>query len=110
MRMPRQATYRNDNLDSSVKIKSTLQWIWEDIAKYLNSNPFAQSNLVEAVVSGGAGVDFAVMHGLGRIPKGYVVVKIDKAAFIYTGITAWDVQNLYLQASDSAVTVSVLVF
>jgi len=110
MKMPRQATFRSDNLDSSVKIKSTLQWIWEDIQKYVNSNPLQSSALIEIADTGALGVEFTVQHGLGRVPIGYIPTHINKPATIYVGATTWTVENIYLKASDNNVALGLLVF
>jgi hypothetical protein len=108
--MPRQATFRNDNLDTGGIVKSTFQYIWEDTQKFVNSNPFQRSRLVSVADSGVAGTEFAVEHGLGVIPLGYVVTSSSKAAMFYDGVTAWDSQFIYLRATDSNIALGVLVF
>lgn len=110
IKAPRQAVFRSDNLDTKVGIKTTLQWIWEDIGKYVNSNPFSSSRLVTVADSGAATTDFAVQHGLGRLPNGYVITSLSKAAIVYNGSTPSTTENLYLQATDANVALDVLVF
>jgi hypothetical protein len=50
-----------------------------------------------------------VRHGLGYVPRGYVVVKRSAAQHIYDGTTAWTDTDLFLLA-DGAVTATVVVF
>lgn len=60
---------------------------------------------------GTANTEFAVAHGLGSVPLGYMIVSQDKAGSLYqmhdTG-TAWTSTNIYLKCS--VVSVKFLVF
>lgn len=107
MRMPRQPVYR-EKVESP--LKTVVGFIWEDIQNYVNGNPFSRSRLVTIPDTGTSSTDFAVEHGLGVVPLGYVVTSLNKAAIIYTGTTPWTIQNIYLQATDSNVLLGVLVF
>jgi len=62
------------------------------------------------VTTPGADVEFAIEHGLGFIPLGYLVIGQDKAAVTYNGTTVWDTQNIFLKTSTAAVALRVMVF
>ncbi len=56
-----------------------------------------------------ANVEVASIHGLGRVPIGYIVVGSTAATQVYDGASANTAQLLYLRAS-AASTVKVLVY
>lgn len=62
------------------------------------------------VTTPGADVEFAIEHGLGFIPLGYLVISQDKAAATYKSTTPWDTANVYLKTNVSTVALRVLVF
>jgi len=51
-----------------------------------------------------------IVHGLGRIPVGFLVVDKDKAGDIYDGGTAWTDTNIYLKCSVATVAAVILVW
>lgn len=51
-----------------------------------------------------------IAHSLGRIPSGFIITNIDKAALIYKGTTGWDEDNIYLKVNVATVAVTILVF
>lgn len=60
--------------------------------------------------SGVANAENTVAHGLGKVPTGYIVTSIDKAAHVYKGASAWTKDNIYLKVDVATVAVSILVF
>ena len=59
--------------------------------------------------NGVANTQDTVAHGLGYAPSGYIVVKQDKSANVYTSAAA-DATNLYLKTSVATVAWILLVF
>lgn len=51
-----------------------------------------------------------VAHELGKVPTGYLVYSINKAAAVYTGSTAWTSANIYLKVNVSSTEVKIIVF
>lgn len=49
-------------------------------------------------------------HNLGRVPVGYIVVKLDKAATIYSGTTAWTSSTISLKSDVITTGFSVILF
>jgi len=62
------------------------------------------------VTSAGADVEFAIEHGLGVIPLGWLVIAQDKAATLYTGNTVWDTGHIYLKSNISTTSLRILIF
>ena len=60
--------------------------------------------------TGNANTEFSVIHTLGAVPVGYLVLKNSKAGAIYDGTTAWTSTTIYLrhEAANAAVTVFLL--
>lgn len=56
-----------------------------------------------------ANTEFAVQHGLGRVPMGYHLVKTDKAAHVYAGVTAWTKTTVYLKFDTASVNYSLVI-
>jgi hypothetical protein len=74
-------------------------WAGNLDAQFLNVTPKA----VDA--------EFAVPHGLGRVPGGYIVVRSSSASVLYdSGGGNWTDTTLYLRSSAPAGTFQVLVF
>jgi len=63
---------------------------------------------VISVTLAAANVEQAVAHSLKRVPGGYIVVSIDKAAVVYDGITAWTTTNIYIRSNTAATAVKVI--
>lgn len=60
--------------------------------------------------NGVAGVEGAVSHVLKKIPTGYIVCSLDKAAIIYNGSTAWTTTNIYLKSNVVTTTAVIMIF
>ena len=53
-----------------------------------------------------ADTEFPVVHGLNRVPLGFIVLQLDKAAIIYGTPalgTAWSTTTVYLKANAASV-------
>ena len=51
-----------------------------------------------------------IAHELGRVPVGYIVVSVDKAAVLYKGTTAWTSTNIYLKCNVASTAYTILIF
>lgn len=62
--------------------------------------------------TGTINTEFAVVHGLGYVPTGYLVTRKDKACDIYTstGGTAWTEDTIYLKSSVANCAITLEVF
>lgn len=60
--------------------------------------------------SGTPDAENTVAHALGKVPTGYIVYGIDKAAIVYTGTTAWTKTNIYLKCNVATVATKIIVF
>lgn len=54
--------------------------------------------------------DFAVPINLGYIPTTYQLKNKSAATDIYTGVTPWTDQNIYLRSTVASVTISLFIF
>lgn len=54
--------------------------------------------------------EYEVMHGLGVIPSGFIVIDKDKAADTYRSGTAWTDEKIYLKTNVATATLTILVF
>lgn len=59
--------------------------------------------------TGAANVEFTVTHGVGAVPIGFLVMKIDKGGVIYDSGTAWTATSLFLKCSAANAAVSLFV-
>ena len=73
-------------------------------------NALDKRDVVTVVSDPVADVEYAVAHGLGFIPNGFLVVSQDKAGVTYKGTTAWTEENLYLQTNTPTVALTLLLF
>jgi hypothetical protein len=62
------------------------------------------------VVFSSANTNTTVKHSLGFVPSGYIVTKRSGSFNIFSGTTAWDTNNIYLQTSAVPATIDVIVF
>lgn len=60
--------------------------------------------------SGVANTENTVAHTLGKIPSGYFVVSLNKAAIVYDGGTTWTASNIYLKVNTATTVVRIIVF
>ena len=51
-----------------------------------------------------------VAHTLGKVPTGYLVYSLNKAAVVYANATAWTKTNIYLKVNVASVAVKIIVF
>ena len=51
-----------------------------------------------------------VAHTLGKVPTGYIVYGLDKAAIVYTGVGTWSKTQIFLKVNVASVAVKILVF
>ncbi len=80
-----------------------------DVKKTLDTLGVAKGVTVEVTDCGPANSEFAVNHGLGVIPDGYIMVRTDTPCRIYDGDTAWDGDNIYLKSAAANAHLHVLV-
>lgn len=80
-----------------------------DVKKTLDTLGISKGVTVIIADSGSADSEFAVNHGLGVIPDGYIKVRSDKDCTIYDGGTAWDTNNIYLKCNAANAHLEVLV-
>jgi hypothetical protein len=52
---------------------------------------------------GTAGVEFAVKHGLGRVPNGFRVWSVNAPAIIYQSTTPWTSTTIFLKCNAAGV-------
>lgn len=51
-----------------------------------------------------------VAHTLGKVPTGYLVYSVNKAAVVYKGSTSWSASNIYLKVNVASTEVKVIIF
>jgi hypothetical protein len=66
--------------------------------------------VVGVITPGAINTEFAVTHGLGRIPVGFHVVNKNKSVDIYQSTTPWTKTTIYLKASVITATVTLFIF
>lgn len=76
----------------------------EIVSSALDGNRFVD------VTTAGADTEFAVKHGLGRVPVGYIPIGQNKAGGFYNSTTAWTAESIYLKCDVATMTVRLLVF
>lgn len=62
------------------------------------------------VTPGAPNTDFGVVHNLGRVPVGYIVVSKSAAVDVYTGSVAATITTLTLRATVAGVAIRVMIF
>jgi hypothetical protein len=70
----------------------------------------ADARIVSFTSNGVANTEETVAHTLGKVPTGFLVCNLDKAASIYSGPTAWTKTNIYLKSNTASTTASIIVF
>ena len=85
-----------------------------DVIKILNGGILFSDNfdckLVTYTSNATPNTEDTFAHGLGRLPVGYLVYGMDKAAIVYDGGTAFTATNLYLKCNVATAAVKLLVF
>jgi hypothetical protein len=103
-----------------------LQQIYEQVATAVNGKleigagvPQSAGSVVPCInldavscvyVSGTAGSDDVVLHNLGRVPYGYILVGSNFPMAVYSSPTAWTATKIFLRSSQAGATVRILVF
>lgn len=104
----------NADFDQVAK-ESALKWITifaKDVVHNVNGNLDFQRNFrckFVQVTFGTVNIETAITHGLGFVPTGYIPVKLSNAGSVFTGITPWTGDVIYL-ARNTAGTVTLLIF
>lgn len=80
-----------------------------DVKKTLDTLGISKGVVVILTDCGPANTEFAVNHGLGVIPDGYIKVRSDKDCGIFDGDSAWDSNNIYLKCSAANAHLEILV-
>lgn len=84
-----------------------------EISDIINGGIRLHENIDCTVVSTttpGANVELAVAHTLRRVPTGFIVVNINKAAIIYDSGTTWTTAYIYIKCDQNNTTVKLLIF
>jgi len=114
MQIDKRILTRNAQTDFERNLEQELLRTWGKLAQIVNGGLKFSDNFdaeIKTVAdSGNINTEFIVAHTLKRIPSGYIVVKINKAAVVYESGTAWTNTNIYLKASVANCTLTVLVF
>lgn len=62
------------------------------------------------VVTPSADVEFAVDHGLERLPAGYIVARANKACNVYdSNVGGWNDRTIYLKCDTGTVTLRIVI-
>lgn len=59
---------------------------------------------------GVANTEFAVSHGLNRIPVGFHVMNKDGATDVYKSTTAWTTKQIFLKATGTNIHLTLFIF
>lgn len=84
----------------------------DNVASILNNGIWPPDNFDAKTITltfSSANTDTASMHGLGRVPTGYIVVGVNAAIVVYDGASANSAQLIYLRASGTG-TARVMVY
>lgn len=68
-----------------------------------------QGRWINTITPGVADTNFTVDHNLGRVPVGFLVVAVDKAATIYLGTIASTTTQITLKANAATVVLRIFV-
>lgn len=60
--------------------------------------------------TGSADTEFAVTHGLGRIPVGFIIMNSSKGGFTYDSGTAWTATTIYLKNTSANNAITIWIF
>lgn len=69
----------------------------------------ARNPVVQVETPSTPGESFDVMHDLGRVARGYLVIRASAPCQVYDGADEWDERKLSLRATAGSVTLDVLV-
>lgn len=60
--------------------------------------------------NGVANTEDTVVHDLGRVPRGFLVIKADKAGNVYDSGTAWTQSRIYVKSSAATMALTLWIF
>lgn len=87
---------------------------WLELATLLNGglgfNDNFNCDIVPVADTGTVNTEFAVAHGLKRIPTGYLVIRRNKAGVVFDSGTTFTIANIYLKCSVANTQITVLIF
>jgi len=87
--------------------------VLDDLIKKIAAIPFNRSESLEVTDTGNADTTFTKAHHLGRMPAGYIVSFIDKAAVVYcdsTDFGNWSTTEIKLKCNVANVSIKLCVF
>lgn len=95
-----------------------LKQAWERLTRVINGNiGFGNGVVIDNIdgawanaTTGLANTDFTLVHNLGRVPIGYLLVQSDIATVVYTGSVAATTTNITLKATGATATIRVFIF
>lgn len=95
-----------------------LQQYWQRLITIINGqigfgNGVISDNIDGAwanATTGAPNTDFTLVHNLGRLPVGYLLVMSDVATVIYNGSVPATTTDITLKASGAATTIRVFIF
>jgi len=85
----------------------------DDTFRKVASIPFNRSESLSITSTGSADTTFTVTHHIGRVPTGYIVNYIDKAAVVYcdsTDLGNWSTTQIKLKCDTANTKVKIVVF
>lgn len=91
-------------------ITKDLALAWPYLVRAINHVNLAQldGKVISFTSAGVPGNESIIAHGLGRVPRGWIVLRIDRSANIYE-FAPPDATNIYLAASTSNVNATIVV-
>jgi hypothetical protein len=121
MKIPTQLEYLpSDNLGSFFQ---RLQKAWNQLCSAVNGQlsfgttspngtPLPGNMKGQMVITGtpvSPNVEFQVIHNLGYVPLGYLVIQRNANCVIYNGTTAWTGQSIFLKCSTASAEIILFV-
>lgn len=95
---------RSLNVEGIEEVRTILTRLIQDVAGILNRGIRIGDQYpgnVQSVTFTGAGVEVQVLHGLGRVPDGYLVLSRSASVIIYDGASANTDSIGFLRASGA---------
>jgi hypothetical protein len=75
----------------------------------ISINDNVDASVISVTSDATPGTEFSVLHGLGKIPSGYIVMGQDGSGSVYDGSTSNTNATLYLKSNASSVTFKLLI-
>jgi hypothetical protein len=114
VQIDRRILTKNPQTDFERNLEQELLRVWSKLAQIVNGGLKFSDNFdmvtLSVADSGNADTEFTVAHTLKRVPVGYIVIKINKAAAVYDSGTAWTATDIYLKANAANCALTILVF